>query len=171
MAKLADELRSEIMQQCKENTRSFLARREYVINEVRNGKREVFFHLAKSFDEGAKTPSRAMLDALGVPSGYRIAYTSNGRGVIYRNGKHYTTVEKRADTYPHTVIDTKEYCVEETEGFWEADYLYNEEELLDLGRYFEGEGFRVSINRHSDYHGRWPYTMKFFNICDLIVSL
>ena len=171
MATLADELRSEIMQQCKESTRSFLARREYVIREIRGGKREVFFSLAKSYDKSAKGPSRAMLDALGVPSDYRLAYSNNGRGITYRNGKHYTKVEKRTDSYPHTVIDTKEYCVEDEEGWWQAEYLYNENELLDLGRYFEREGFNVSINRCSDYHARYPYTMKFFNISALIVSL
>lgn len=171
MANLADQLRDEIMQQCKESTRSFSDRRDYVINEIRGGKREVFFDLAKSHDKDAYTPTRSMLDSIGVPAGYRCAYSQNGRGIFYRNGKHYTLVEKRRDTYPHTVIDTKEYCVEDEDGWWQVDKLYNEEELTDLGNYFSSEGFEVSINLCSDYHARYPYKAKFFNICSLVVSL
>lgn len=172
MATLADELRSEIMQQCKESTRSFLARREYVINEIRGGKREVFFSLAENvyYKSRENKVSRSVLETLDVPEGYRVAHTKSDTGIIYRNGKHYTVVEKRADTYPHVVIDTKEYCVEDMDC-WLVDYLYSREELLDVGRYFESEGFHVSINRKSDYDSRWPYKTNFFNIAELIVSL
>ena len=174
MGNLADELRSEIMQQCKDNTRSFLARREYVIREIRGGKREVFFPLVENMHYEHKRDMRvgkAKREELGVPDGYRTAYTKNDTGVIYRNGKHYLVVEKRADSYPHKVIDTKEFCVEEETGCWNAEYLYSREELLDVGRYFESKGFHVTINRRSGYDDRWPYTTNFYNISDLIVSL
>ena len=173
MANLADELRSEIMQQCKENTRGFLARREYVIREIRGGKREVFFPLVENMHYKNKTDlkiSRKVLDELGAPSDYRTAYTKSDTGIIYRNGKHYAVVDKRTDSYPHKVIDSKEYCVEDMDC-WNAEYLYSREELLDVGRYFTNEGFHVFINRCSDHDDRWPYTTNFYNISDLIVSI
>lgn len=111
-----------------------------------------------------------MLDAIGVPKDYVLNESKNfdGRGIYYRSGKHYIEAVLREKS---KVLDKKEYCVEDEEGFWKVDYLYNREELLDVGSYFEKEGFRVSINLCSDHYGRYPYKMDFFNICDLIVSL
>lgn len=173
MANLADQLRSEIREQQKENTKSFEARREYVINAIRGGEREVFISLSKSFSDVITTPSRALLDSIGVPQGWKVNTSKNidGKGIYYRNGKHYMEACKRADSYPHVVVDSKEYCVEDADGFWRVDYAYNREELLDLGDYFEREGFQVSVNLCSDSHARYPYKWSAYNIDSLIVSL
>lgn len=173
MANLADELRTEIYQQCLQNTKSFSDRRDYVVKQIKGGEREVFFSLS-SWSDKQKPVSRVLLDKIGIQKEYELKTTGNGmegHGIYYRNGKHYMSVVLREKEYPHTIIDEKEYCVEDEEGFWRVDYLYNREELLDVGSYFEKEGFRVSINLCSDHYARYPYKLDFFNICELIVSL
>lgn len=171
--KLAEQIREEIYKQCLENTKSFFARKEYVIEQIKGGAREVYFTLSKWHD-GIKPASRDLLDKIGVPSEYVISkgHCLEGHGIFYRNGKHYIEVS----LYENKIIcpqklDAMEYCVEDEDGFWRVDYVYNREELLDLGAYFEKEGFRVFVNLCSDLHARYPYKMDAFNIDSLIVTL
>lgn len=172
MENLAEQLRNEIKDLCDNSTRSFLDRKQYVINTIRGGKREVHFILAKSYDRTICAPTKEKLLSLGMPEGWRLdtTYKTND-GVYYRNGKHYLLVVKRADTYPNSVIDQKEICIEDVDGIWKCNYLYSHEELLDLGDYFERNGFEVSINRCSDHYSRYYYKTDFFNIDNLIISL
>ena len=172
MATLADELRSEIMQQCKENTKSFLTRREHVINEIRSGKREVFFTLRHHYCnyEDQRKAAREVEKNVAHPEGYRLSSAGcvDNVGITYRNGKHYAQFIKGNNW--HDKSDCQYIDVDDT-PYWRKDYLYNREELLDLGRYFESEGFHVHVNLCSDYDARWPYTYNAFNISSLIVSL
>lgn len=173
MATLADELRSEIMQQCKENTKSFLTRREHVINEIRSGKREVFFtlrHHYRNYEDGRKA-AREIEEGVLHNDGYRLssAGCADCVGITYRNGKHYAQFLKKGGS--HSVESDWQYVDVDDTQFWRKDYLYNREELLDLGGYFEREGFRVFVSLCSDHDARWPYTYNAFNIADLIVTL
>jgi len=172
MATLADELRSEIMQQCKENTKSFLTRREHVINEIRSGKREVFFTLRRHYCnyEDERKAEREVEKNVAHPEGYRLSSSGcvDNVGITYRNGKHYAQFIKGNNWYDKS--DCQYVDVDDT-PYWRKDYLYNREELLDLGGYFEREGFRVFVSLCSDYDARYPYTYNAFNIADLIVTL
>lgn len=173
MATLADELRSEIMQQCNENTKSFLTRREHVINEIRSGKREVFFTLRHhycNYEDGRKA-AREIEEGVPHNDGYRLssAGCADCVGITYRNGKHYAQFFKKGGN--HTVKSDYQYVDVDDTQFWRKEYLYNREELLDLGGYFEREGFRVFVSLCSDHDARWPYTYNAFNIAELIVTL
>lgn len=173
MATLADTLRAEIMQQCKENNRSFSDRREYVINEIRSGKREVFFTLSHHYGsyEDGRAAAREVEKNVAHPEGYRLSSAGcvDNVGITYRNGKHFAQFFKKGGN--HTVESDYQYVNVDDTQFWRKEYLYNREELLDLGRYFESEGFHVHVNLCSDYDARWPYTYNAFNISSLIVSL
>jgi hypothetical protein len=173
MATLADELRSEIMQQCKENTKSFLTRREHVINEIRSGKREVFFtlrHHYRNYEDGRKA-AREVEKNVAHPEGYRLSSSGcvDNVGITYRNGKHFAQFFKKGGN--RSVESDWQYVDVDDTQFWRKEYLYNREELLDLGGYFEREGFRVFVSLCSDYDARYPYTYNAFNIADLIVTL
>lgn len=170
MGTLAEQLRAEIMQQCKESTRSFSDRRELVIREIRGGKREVEFtlrHHYSNYDEGRKA-AREIEKSVAHDDGYWLSGDGcvDSIGITYRNGKHYAQFRKGSyGNQDYQYID-----VDDT-SFWKSDYLYSREELLDLGAYFESEGFRVYVNLCSDYQARYPYTYNAFNIAALIVSL
>lgn len=174
METLAEQLRKEILLMAGMNRRSFLERRAYVANKIRGGEREVFFSLAKGYGNFLKRPTRKMLDNIGVEKDYRVKTWEeglDGEGIFYRNGRHYIKVVKQTESFPHKTIDEKEYCVEDEDGFWMIDHVYNRSELLDLGAYLENEGFNVYVNRCSDRYSRYPYKTYFFNIDCLIVSL
>lgn len=172
MANLAEQLKKEIRDLCDNSTRSFLERKQYVIDRIKGGEREVYFILAKSYDRTICAPTKEKLLSIGMPEGWRLDTTCKADdGIYYRNGKHYLLVVKRDYIYPHSVIDKKEICVEDVDGLWKCNYIYNREELLDLGDYFERNGFTVSINRCSDHDSRFHYKRNFFNIDSLIISL